>query len=228
MAGVAYAGSDRLGCSLAMDKEVTKRLLRDAGVPTPDWLAGPHSVDEVERTLGLPVIVKAAAGGSSLRLLLAHDRAELQAAIEESDSWDDVVLFERYHKGREFTVGVVGRDTLPVGEIIPAHEIFDYQCKYQEGLAREIFPADIPGDLAQRLQLLALRVHDALRMRDYSRVDFIVDEADGVWCLEANALPGMTSTSLLPRAALAAGIAFPELCETIVGLASLRRGAHSS
>jgi D-alanine-D-alanine ligase len=222
VAGVAYTGSDRLGCSLAMDKEVTKRLLRDAGVPTPEWLAGPHGADEVERQLGLPVIVKAAAGGSSLRLVLAHDRAELDAAIRESEGWNDVVLFERYHAGREFTVGIVGDEALPVGEIVPQHEIFDYECKYQPGMAQEIFPADISRELSDRLRALGLEVHHALRLRDFSRVDFIVDDDGDVWCLEANALPGMTATSLLPKGAQAAGISLPELCDRIVRLARKR------
>lgn len=220
--GVVFTGSDRLGCSLAMDKEVTKRLLRDAAVPTPDWLTDPCTADEVEDALGLPVIVKASGGGSSLRLILAHDRTELEAAIEESRHWDDLVLFERYHAGRELTVGVIGRETLPVGEIIPEHEIFDYECKYQEGLAQEIFPADIPKELSDRLRALALRVHDALRLRDYSRVDFMVDDEGHAWCLEANALPGMTANSLLPKAAAAAGITFPELCDRIARLALSR------
>lgn len=220
--GVAYTGSDRLGCSLAMDKEVTKRLLRDAEVPTPEWLTGPATAEEVEATLGLPVIVKAAGGGSSLRLVLAHDRAELDAVIADSAGWDDVVLFERYHAGREFTVGVVGGETYPVGEIIPEHEIFDYECKYQPGLAAEVFPADIPEELSDDLRALALRVHDALRMRDFSRIDFIVDDRGGIWCLEANALPGMTANSLLPKAALAGGVSFPELCDRIVRLAQTR------
>jgi len=222
VAGVTYTGSDRLGCSLAMDKEVTKRLLRDAGVPTPDWLVGPRSAAEVEAELGLPVIVKAAGGGSSLRLILAHDRTELEMAVTESETWDDLVLFERYHRGREFTVGVVGRETYPVGEIVPEHEIFDYECKYQPGLAREIFPADISDELSDRLRALALRVHDSLRLRDYSRVDFIVDDAGNEWCLEANALPGMTANSLLPKGAQAAGIDFPTLCDRLVRLASSR------
>ena len=226
--GVAYTGSDRLGCSLAMDKEVTKRLLRDAGIATPDWLVGPQSADAVESALGLPVIVKAAGGGSSLRLVLAHDRQELEAAIRDSGAWNDVVLIERYHSGREFTVGVVGRDTYPVGEIIPDHEIFDYACKYQPGLAQEIFPADIPETLSDHLRSLALQVHDVLRLRDYSRVDFIVGDEGQAWCLEANASPGMTSNSLLPKGAAAAGISFPRLCETIAGLASERRGPQSS
>jgi len=224
-ARVTYTGSDRLGCSSAMDKEVSKRLLRDAGVPTPDWMTGQPSEAEVAETLGLPVIVKASSGGSSLRLILAHDRAELVGAIEESSGWDDVVLFERYHSGRELTVAVLGAETLPVGEIIPEHEIFDYECKYQPDMAQEIFPADIPETLAKRLGELALTAHRALRMRDYSRVDFIVDEDGQPWCLEANALPGMTANSLLPKAARAAGIEFPELCDRIMLLAAARKRA---
>lgn len=226
VAGVAYTGSDRLGCSLAMDKEITKRLLRDAGIPTPDWLVGPQRAEDVERALGVPVIVKAAAGGSSLRLVLAHDRAELASTIVESEHWNDLVLFERFHRGRELTVGVVGETALPVGEIVPQHEIFDYECKYQPGLAEEIFPADIPRELASRLQDLALGVHRALRMRDFSRVDFIVEDDGSIWCLEANALPGMTANSLLPKAARAAGMSFSELCDRLVSLACARRLPH--
>ena len=227
VAGVAYTGSDRLGCSLAMDKEVTKRLLRD-GIATPDWRAGHHTADEIEEALGLPVIVKASNGGSSLRLVLAHDRRELEAAIEESHQWHDLVLFERYVRGRELTVGVVGDLALPVGEIIPDHELFDYECKYQPGLAQEIFPADIPDEVSEALQSLALEAHRALRMRDFSRVDFILDASGKPWCLEANALPGMTANSLLPKAAAAAGIAFPELCDRIVRSALARSRARSA
>jgi D-alanine-D-alanine ligase len=223
VAGVAYTGSDRLGCSLAMDKEVTKRLLRDAGVPTPDWMTGEPTADDVADALGLPVIVKAAGGGSSLRLVLAHDRRELTEANQASRDWNDVVLFERYVKGRELTVGILGDEALPVGEIIPAHELFDYACKYQPGLAQEIFPADLPAQVARRLQELALRAHRALRMRDFSRVDFVLDEAGTPWCLEANALPGMTANSLVPKAARAAGIGFPELCDRLAALAAARK-----
>ncbi|MCG6956803.1 MAG: D-alanine--D-alanine ligase [Gemmatimonadetes bacterium] len=222
VAGVAYTGSDRLGCSLAMDKDVTKRLLRDAGVPTPDWLSGEAHIDEIEAVLGLPVIVKASGGGSSLRLALAHDHGELDRAIDESRGWNDVVIFERYVPGRELTVGILGDLALPVGEIIPAHELFDYECKYQPALAREVFPADLPAHVAEELQELALRAHRALRMRDFSRVDFMLDEGWRPWCLEANALPGMTANSLLPKAARAAGIGFPELCHRIASLAAAR------
>jgi D-alanine-D-alanine ligase len=211
-----------------MDKEVSKRLLRDEGIPTPDWLSGDLDPDEVVAALGLPVIVKASGGGSSLRLVLAHDRDELHAVLQESRDWEDLVLAERYVRGRELTVAVVGEEPLPVGEIVPAHEIFDYECKYQPGLAREIFPADIPPDLAARLQQLALRAHRALRMRDFSRVDFIVDEDGTPWCLEANALPGMTANSLLPKAADAAGFTFPDLCHRIASLAAARKASSGS
>ncbi len=219
LARIPFAGSGRLGCTLAMDKEVSKNLFRAAGIPTPDWIPGPASFEEVEAALGLPVIVKPPSGGSTLGLALASDRSELAAAVEDSHRYEDRVLFERYVNGRELTVGILGEEPLPVGEIIPAHTLFDYECKYQAGLAEEIFPADISPQLSNRLQELALRVHRCLFLRDFSRVDFIVDQAGEPWCLEANALPGLTAQSLVPRAAAAAGIDFPELCERIIHVA---------
>ncbi|MGD2070700.1 MAG: D-alanine--D-alanine ligase [Gemmatimonadota bacterium] len=224
LVGTPYTGSGMLGCALAMDKDVTKRLLRDAGIPTADWMTGSPTAAQVAERLGLPVVVKAAGGGSSLRLIVAHDHEELAAAVREAQSFGDVVVFERFVKGREYTVGILGDEALPVGEIIPAHEIFDYECKYQPGMAQEIFPADLAGETARSLQRLALQVHGVLRLEDYSRVDFIVDEDGDAWCLEANALPGMTANSLLPKAARAAGISFPELCDRIARLA-LERAA---
>jgi D-alanine-D-alanine ligase len=232
IAGLTYTGSSPTGCMLSMDKDLTKRLLRDAGVPTPDWIGVPRgqelpTAEEAAARLGLPLIVKAARGGSSLRLELAHDMQEAAGAVEEARSWDDDVLFEKFVRGREFTVGILGDEALPVGEIIPENEIFDYECKYQPGMAAEIFPADIPVGLARRIQELALRVHRVLRLEDFSRVDFIVDGQGGVWCLEANNLPGMTANSLLPKAARAAGIGFPELCDRIARLAMERRARRS-
>jgi len=229
LTGLPYVGSGRLGCTLAMDKEVSKRLIRSAGIPTPDWLAGPVSEDEVVSELGLPVIVKPPSGGSTLGLSLVHDRSDLKEAVADALRYEDRILFERYVKGRELTVGVVGDETLPVGEIIPAHELFDYECKYQPGLAEEIFPAEIEPAVAARVQELALQVHRTLFLRDFSRVDFILDEAGTPWCLEANALPGLTEFSLLPRAGRAAGMSFPELCDRIVRVALARvRGSGTS
>lgn len=225
LAGLPYAGSGRLGCALAMDKEVSKRLMRAAGIPTPDWRMHPVDLEEVVEALGLPVIVKPPSGGSTLGLTLAHDRDELARGRTEALRYEDRVLYERYVQGRELTVGILGDEPLPVGEIIPAHELFDYECKYRPGLAEEIFPADLPPETARRLQALALEVHRTHFLRDFSRVDFLLDR-DGIpWCLEANALPGMTPTSLLPQAAAAAGIPFPELCDRIVRLAVTRTAA---
>ena len=228
IAGLTYTGSGRVGCVLAMDKDLTKQLLKNAGIPTPDWMMGPGpTAAEVAERLGLPVIVKAASGGSSLRLRLAHDMQELTDAVEESNGYDDAVVFERFVRGREFTVGILGDEALPVGEIIPENEIFDYECKYQPGMAAEVFPADLPDEVARQLQELALRTHRALRQDDFSRVDFMIAEDGGIWCLEANSLPGMTANSLLPKAARAAGITFPELCDRIARLALERRGRRS-
>jgi len=222
VAGAPYAGSGPVGCALAMDKDLSKRLLRDAGIPTPEWLTGEHSPRAVEQALGLPAVVKPASGGSSLRLALAHDLDELAQATQGVVEDGDTVLYERFIEGRELTVGILGEDPLPVGEIIPTHELFDYECKYQPDLAQEVFPADLPEATARRAQELALAVHRTLRLRDFSRVDFMLDASGGLWCLEANALPGLTANSLLPKAARAAGISFPALCERIAALALKR------
>ena len=227
LGGVAYAGSGMLGCALAMDKDVTKRILREAGILTPDWLVNPTGAEAVGR-LGLPIIAKPVAGGSSVRLYLLDDlagveetiRAEAARGSEGGEASD--MMYEAFVSGREFTVGILGEEALPVGEIVSEHALFDYECKYQAGMADEIFPAEIPDTLARTLQERALEVHRLLRLRDFSRVDFMVDEEGEAWCLEANALPGMTANSLLPKAAHAAGITFPEVCDRIVHMAAER------
>jgi D-alanine-D-alanine ligase len=220
--GTPYTGSEAIGCALAMDKDQSKRLFRDAGIPTPEWCVGLPTVDAVGRDLGWPVIVKALHGGSSLRLELVHGPEEWPAAAERAADYGDPAVVEAFVAGREFTVGIVGGRALPVGEIVPRHEIFDYECKYQPDMADEIFPADLGSGAAERLQQRALAAHEVLRLADYSRVDFIVDAEGEAWCLEANALPGMTANSLLPKAAQAAGIGFPELCDRIARLALAR------
>ena len=221
IAGVRYAGSGMLGCALSMDKDITKRVLRDAGIPTPDWLVSP-TADEVLERLGVPVIAKPVSGGSSVRLSLLQVDLEVVAAVAEDAKAPSPMMYEAYVEGREFTVGILGDQALPVGEIVSQHELFDYECKYQTGMAEEIFPADIGDGLAESLQAQALEVHRLLRLRDFSRVDFMVDAAGVSWCLEANALPGLTGNSLLPKAARAGGISFPALCDLIVQMAAER------
>ncbi len=223
-AGVRYAGSGPLGCALAMDKDVAKRLFRHAGVPTADWRMAPAgdgpAWSEAAGELGRPLVVKPASGGSTLGLTVVREEGGLAAAVERARRFGDEVMLEAFTEGREITVGVLAGEPLAVGEIVPEHEIFDYECKYQPELAREVFPAGIPDAAAARAQELAVAVHRALRLEGFSRVDFLLDDDGEAWCLEANALPGMTSNSLVPQAAAASGIAFPELCDRIVRAAA--------
>ena len=216
LAGIPYTGSGKLGSAIGWDKDVAKRLFLAAGVPTPDWIMGGAPADVVGSRLGFPVIVKPNGQGSTVGLTLVKSPAELEAAIALAGQYDREVMLERYIAGRELTVGILDDEPLAVGEIIPATgPIFDYAAKYQTGGAEEIFPAKLPAEQTARAQDFALRVHRALKLDTYSRVDFRMDENGGLWCLEVNTLPGLTAASLLPRAAQAVGIGFAELCERI-------------
>jgi D-alanine-D-alanine ligase len=226
LAGIVYTGSGRLGSALGMDKDVSKRLFLAAGVPTPEWSMAPVTAEEVEQRLRFPVIVKPNAQGSTVGLTLVETPQQLQPAIDLAGSFDPCVIVERYIPGRELTVGILDDSPLAVGEIIPERgEIFDYAAKYQSGGAAEIFPADLTPEQTRRVQELGLAAHRALKLECYSRADFRMDRAGGLWCLEVNTLPGLTSGSLLPRSAAAAGIAFDELCERICAAALRKRPA---
>jgi D-alanine-D-alanine ligase len=215
LAGLAYTGSNHIASAAAMDKDLSKRLFRSAGVPTADWKMAPVTVAEIENTFGWPVVVKPSKQGSTVGLTVVRKADDLAAAIALAASFDDEVMVEKFIAGREFTVGVLDGAPLPVGEIIPPGEVFDYQAKYQVGGAREVFPADLPAAEEAQLQEYAIRAHRVLKLGAYSRIDFRRDANGGFWCLEANSLPGMTATSLLPQAAKVAGIDFPELLERI-------------
>jgi D-alanine-D-alanine ligase len=221
LTGVPYTGSGHLASALAMDKDLSKHLFRRADVQTADWVMlsnddpGSFSVEH----LGLPLIVKPSKQGSTVGLTLVKERGELPASIAEAFRYDDEVMIEQFIAGREFTVGILGEDALPVGEIIPKHEIYDYECKYTPGMAQEIFPASISEAWRDRLQEQARRAFKALKLRGYARIDFRMSDDGEPYCLEANTLPGMTGTSLIPQAAAAAGITFPALCDRIVRLA---------
>lgn len=222
LAGVPFVGSDMLGCALALDKDITKRLLRDAGLPTPDWLVGDPAPEVVVARLGAPVIVKPVSGGSSIGLVLAADAGDVARAAAEAKARGEATMYEVFVEGREVTVGILGDEALPVGEIVSEHVLFDYECKYQPGMASEIFPVDLEEGVAERLQELALAVHRVLRLRHFSRVDFILDEEGNPWVLEANALPGLTANSLVPKAARAGGLSFTDFCDRLVQLACIK------
>jgi D-alanine-D-alanine ligase len=222
--GLAYTGSNAMASAVAMDKDLSKRLFRDAGIPTPAWFMTPVDIAEVTDRLGWPVIVKPSKQGSTVGLSLVRRAEDLAPAIALAGEYDDEVMVEEFIAGRELTVGVLDDRALAVGEIIPRHEIFDYECKYTPGMATEVFPASLDSVLAERTRELALAAHRCLKLGGYSRIDFRLPEARGSdpICLEANTLPGMTATSLLPQSAAAVGIDLPELCERIC-LAALDR-----
>jgi D-alanine-D-alanine ligase len=224
LVGVPYTGSGHLASALAMDKDLSKKLFRDAKIPTPDWTMSPATTGDVGEKVGFPCIVKPSTQGSTVGLTLVRHPDELEHAVRLAEQFDDEVMIERFIAGRELTVGVLGGEPLPVGEIIPVHEIYDYECKYTPGMAKEVFPADLSTAERVRVQDLAVRGYHALKLSGCARIDFRYGEDGEFYCLEANTLPGMTELSLIPQAAAAAGISFPDLCERIAALALSKKG----
>ena len=226
MVHINYTGSGHLASALAMDKDLSKKLFRAAGVQTPDWLMAPASIEEVEGSLGLPVVVKPSKQGSTVGLTVVKQRAQFDEAIKEAWRFDDEVMIEEFIPGRELTVGVLGSRAFPVGEIKPKHEIYDYECKYTAGMAEEEFPAQLSPATAVRMQEQAIAAFKALKLGGCARVDFRLafsDDGEGegeFYCLEVNTLPGMTELSLIPQGAAAMGLSFADLCEEIVNLAA--------
>ena len=208
-----------------MDKHLSKVVMRAAGVATADWLMAPPPstsqellAEDVATFLGWPVIVKPSKQGSTVGLSIVRNPSALALAIKEAFRFDDEVMVERFVPGRELTVAVLGGATMPTIEIEPVKELYDYECKYTPGMARE-FVAELTTETHALLSEQALKAFTALKLRGYARLDFRLDPNGQSWCLEANTLPGMTPTSLIPQAAAAAGVLFPELCERIVQLA---------
>lgn len=222
MAKKRYTGSGHLASALAMDKDLSKILFRAAGVGTPDWLMAPATREEVVERLGMPVVVKPSKQGSTVGLAVVKKADELAAAIDEAFKYDDEVMIEEFIPGRELTVGILGDEVLPVGEIISKNEIYDYEAKYTAGMAVEVFPADIPAAVSDDAQRQAMAAFRALKLGGYARIDFRMAADNSLYCLEANTLPGMTELSLIPQAAAAVGISFADFCERIVQVAATK------
>lgn len=210
---IKYTGSNYDGSLLAMNKTLSKELMSYHNIPTPKWIEYDF---EQSVELSFPCVIKPNSNGSSIGVAIVNDEDEFKSAIKELQKFEDTLLIEEKIIGKEFSVGILNGRTLPVIEIVPKSGFYDYKSKYQIGATEEICPALISEDLTGRLQNMALRVHNALRLGYYSRVDFIVDQDEKIYCLEANNLPGMTPTSLLPLEAKAAGISYNELCEMMV------------
>lgn len=224
--GIPYQGSGVLGSAVAMDKLVSKQLYEKSGIPVPAYIticredAHPH--EACLNRIGLPLVVKPAKGGSSIGMAIVKTTEALGPAIEEAFRHDDTLLIESYIQGTELTVGVIGnRDlkALPVIEIIPdsRYAFFDYHAKYLPGASQEICPARIDERLTEKAQNYARMAHRALFCQGYSRTDMILKDGE-MFVLETNTIPGMTATSLLPRAAKTAGISFPKLLDTLIEL----------
>jgi len=224
LAGVPYTGSGHLASALGMDKDLSKHIMRAHGVQTADWIlandpATAPTIDSAQAKLGLPLIVKPSKQGSTVGLSIVKQPAEFGPALAEAFKHDDEVLIETFIAGRELSVPVIGGMALPVGEITSVKEIYDYECKYTPGMATEVFPAPLSEDETRRVQQQAELAFRALKLSGCARIDFRMTSAGEFYCLEANTLPGMTATSLVPQGAAAAGIEFADLCERIAVLA---------
>ena len=216
--GIKYTGSGYIGSLLAMDKDISKKMLVHAGVRTPRWKYSSsveYDADAIIAEVGLPCVVKPASCGSSVGVSFADTKEELIAAFELAARYEDRVLVEEKIVGREFTCGILEGEVLPPVEIIPKVGFYDYKNKYQKGATEEICPADISAEKFSEMADATRRAFDALRLCGYSRFDYIMDSDGALWCLEANTLPGMTPTSLFPQEAAAVGIGYDELCERI-------------
>jgi D-alanine-D-alanine ligase len=234
---IPYQGSGVLGSALAMNKLAAKTLYEKAGLTTPTYIAiTPKTSFDPEgwtRQIGLPLVVKPSGAGSSVGISIVRDKIALQPALNDAFSHDDTIIIEKYIHGTELTGGVIGNDelkALPLIEIIPdsSHEFFNYKAKYTEGASREICPARIDQALADKAKDCAIRAHQALFCKGYSRTDMILQDKD-IYVLETNTIPGMTATSLLPRAAAVDGIPFSELLDRLIQLGieeKERRASH--
>ena len=216
--GVPYTGSGCLASAIAMDKDLTKRLVAGR-VTTPDWqvvTVRPDNLEALTRETALPVVVKPIDSGSSIGVYIAKDRLELRRALEESIRLGGRTVLEQYIQGREIQVAVLDGKALPSIEIIPQAEFYDYENKYQPGAALEVCPAQIPQEWEQAVGQAALKVFELVGLSVYARADFIVTPDGKPYFLEINTLPGMTPTSLVPQEAAAVGISYGELCQIIV------------
>lgn len=218
--GIRYTGTTHISSAIAMDKAIAKELFCQNGIPTPKGIHLQRQ-EEDPHTVPFPLVVKCCNGGSSVGTVIVEREEDYAAAKEEAFRYDDEIIIEQYIKGREFSVGVVDGKALPVIEIAPLQGFYDYKNKYQAGSTVETCPADLKEALTLQMQDYAEKVFKALRLKNYARMDFMLAEDERMYCLEANTLPGMTPTSLLPQEAQAVGISYGELCEWLIEI-SLR------
>jgi D-alanine-D-alanine ligase len=232
--GIPYTGSGVLACSRTIDKVLTKHLLLEAGLPTPEFfsfnetaferLGAGQTLPAIEERLSFPIVVKPARGGSALGIKFASAAADVPGALVNAFSYDDRVLLERYVAGRDLAVSIVEGVALPVVEAVPVEEDFyDFEARYEIGRTQFVCPAALPDSVTARAQEIALEAYRLLGMYGFGRVDLMLEEASGeLYVLEANAIPGLTETSLLPQAADAGGLGFDSVVARVLELAHAR------
>lgn len=211
---IKYTGTDYISSAMAMDKAISKELFEKDGIPTPKGITADKG-DRINWDT-YPCMVKVNCGGSSVGVYRVEKESELQPALDKAFTYEDRVIIEQFIQGREFSVGVLDGRALPIIEIAPKVGFYDYKNKYQAGSTIETCPADLPEDVARQMKASAEAVFHTLRLRSYARMDFLMDADYHFYCLEANTLPGMTPTSLLPQEAAAEGMSFEELCEELI------------
>ena len=217
--GIRYTGTGYLGSALAMNKGMAKQLFLENGIPTPRGTSLKRGEDAAKiETCGIhfPCVVKPCSGGSSIGVSIVHDKAEYEQALKEAVRWENELVIEEYVKGREFSVGVIDFQALPIIEIAPVEGFYDYKNKYKAGSTVETCPAELSEQITKEMQGYAEKVAEVLGLNTYSRTDFLLDAEDHIFCLEANTLPGMTPTSLLPQEAKVTGVDFNQLCEKLI------------
>ena len=217
--GIKYTGTGYLSSALAMDKELSKRMFLTNHIPTPAGISmsKDNCLSDFSKTgLKLPCVVKPCCGGSSIGVSIVRTEEDYQKALDDAFRWEEKIIIEDYIKGREFSVGVIDFQALPVIESAPLEGFYDYKNKYAAGSAVETCPAELPSHITKAMQGYAEQVARVLNLETYARMDFLLDEQENIYCLEANTLPGMTSVSLLPQEALAVGMDFESLCERII------------
>ena len=215
--GIPFTGSGMLSSSICMNKHVSKMIVRQGGFVTPDWTLV-HSIDEISHhdNFTYPIVVKPNEQGSTVGLSIVHDQSELSSALKLAFLHGKEVIVEQYIQGRELTVSIVGEQVFPIVDIRPSHELYDYECKYTEGMSTYECPAKLPSKLTKEIQQTAKKIFQILGCKNYGRIDFLLDTDGESWFLEVNTLPGMTKTSLVPKAFKAAGGSFEELIKRII------------
>ncbi len=214
--GIKYTGNDYISSAIAMDKQMTKEFFIRAGVPTPYGCSLKKADREGFSFDKYPCIVKPNCGGSSIGVTIVHDTAQMDAALDAAFEWEDEVVIEQFIEGREFSDGVIEGKALPVIEIAPKQGFYDYKNKYAAGSAVETCPADLSPEKTAEMQRYAEMAFKALGLTSYARMDFMMAQDGSLYCLEANTLPGMTPTSLLPQEASAVGLGYEELCQQLI------------